>query len=617
MRVRASLAALFLALLAPTFASGIDKPQGRNVAASGDAVTTTSADGLSLDAELAIIAKARESGSAAVLTHAKPLRSPSGLVLYMVVFKKSDKPMPAEEIAATYSSRYRIKDIHPFSGPALTGFGAPLDAAAIEALRRDPRVLFLEQDLGVQTNEGFIGAPSWGQDRIDSHPAVLDGALRLGWIVRPVHVYVVDTGIDTTQSNDGNARFHAWYSYPGLPPSDTDAVGHGTHVAGTIAGNLYGIAPDVDVYSARVFGTTGSVPTYQITAGINYVYQNHLPNAVVNLSLGVTGGTDVGMDIAVQNLVAGGVTVVVAAGNEGVDACQRSPSRVTQAIVVGATSKPPSTFIHTDQVASFSNWGPCLDLYAPGVNILSALANSNNGTTLKSGTSMAAPHVAAAAAFFAAQNMTPAQVEAQIVSHATTGTVVGAAGGAPNRMLYLDRMPSGQASGPLLATAVSGNPMFGTKQNGQVFILYGASNGLLAVGNISNVQVVPGSLALGHLGDDVWGVRSDGNLAHAYWQNSAWQSEVVNVWGGGANPASLVSSGEPNPVFGVKTTGQVFVVYRPSANTWAVGDIRDVKARFGSLRVASDHSLFGVRPDGNIFHAWWNGQWWEVSINVW
>jgi len=163
--------------------------------------------------------------------------------------------------------------------------------------------------------------------------------------------------------------------------------------------------------------------------------------------------------------------------------------------------------------------------------------------------------------------------------------------------------------------------MFGVKDNGQLFIVYlDTASGLLQVGNITNVKVVPGSLALGTSGDDVWGVRSsDGNLEHFWWSAGNWHSETVQVWGGGADPTSLVSTGQANPVFGIKTNGQVFLVWRDVPNNaWGVGSIRDVTARAGSLRVAKDGSLFGVRPDANIFHAWWTSdQWWEVSINVW
>jgi subtilase family protein len=545
-----------------------------------------------------------------------------GLIEYVVVFVDRVTAADAANLSRQIAQRLNLRAITPFNGPALNGFSAKMEPATVARLRSEPSVRFIEQSLPLVPWDLIRYPPSWGQDRIDQRPAPLNQKLEIGWVIRPVAIYVVDSGIYSGHYNLGALRFHPGIcTVPGCTsaPAESlvDTFGHGTYVAATIGGSRHGVSKDVDVYSVRVY-TSPPISPAATLQGINWIVSHPRPRKIVNISFGVEGGTSLALDTAVQNMINAGISVVVSAGNENADACLRSPSRVLDAIVVGATEKPVGA---TESKASYSNWGSCVDLFAPGHNIMTANIGSPSAEVFKSGTSMAAPHVTGVAALYAAQNLTPLQIQMQLLQDATTTPITSAAG-SPNRMLYLKGMSDGRAKGPLLALTAPGglNPMFGVKDDGQVFIVYNdTASGLLQVGNITNVKVFPGSLALGQSGDDIWGVRKDGNLEHFWWRPSpaGWQSETVQVWGGGADPTSLVSTGQGNPVFGIKTTGQVFLVWR-DVNAWGVGNIRDVTAQFGSLRLAKDGSLFGVRPDANIFHAWWNTDgWWEVSINVW
>jgi subtilisin family serine protease len=209
-----------------------------------------------------------------------------------------------------------------------------------------------------------------------------------------------------------------------------DGNGHGTHVAGTIAGTTYGVAKKAKVVSVRVLDNAGSGTTAQVIAGIDWVTRHAHKPAVANLSLG--GHANAQLDAAVRNSIASGVTYSVAAGNDALPAGLYSPARVKEALTVGASDR-------TDARASFSNFGAALDLFAPGVAITSASYASDTGKATFSGTSMASPHVAGAAALYLAGHpkATPAQVGKALVQRAVYGKVGGAGLGSPNRLLQV------------------------------------------------------------------------------------------------------------------------------------------------------------------------------------
>jgi subtilisin family serine protease len=215
--------------------------------------------------------------------------------------------------------------------------------------------------------------------------------------------------------------------------NDTDATdcnGHGTHVAGTVGGSTYGVAKGVSLVAVRVLDCSGSGTTAGVVSGINWVTSNAIKPAVANMSLG--GGASTTLDNAVSSSVSSGVTYAVAAGNSGKNACNYSPARAPTAITVGATDS-------TDAKPSWSNFGSCLDIFAPGVSITSAWYSSTTATNTISGTSMASPHVAGGAALILAKNpsFTPAQVTSALTTAATTGVVTSAGNRSPNRLLFV------------------------------------------------------------------------------------------------------------------------------------------------------------------------------------
>ena len=272
---------------------------------------------------------------------------------------------------------------------ALQGYAAALSPAAVQALRSDPTVAYIQQDQ-VVTIAATEPNPPWGLDRIDQRSLPLNGAYQYDAAGRNVHAYIIDTGIRSTHA-EFTGRIGAGYdAVDGGAPDDCN--GHGTHVAGTIGGSTYGVAKAVTLHAVRVLDCNGSGTTSGVIAGIDWVTANHISPAVANMSLG--GGPDAALDQALRTSVAAGVVHVVAAGNANSDACASSPAREPLAITVGATDS-------TDRRAGFSNYGTCLDIFAPGVNVLSSWLSDDSAAAWLSGTSMASPHTAGVVALVA------------------------------------------------------------------------------------------------------------------------------------------------------------------------------------------------------------------------
>jgi len=310
---------------------------------------------------------------------------------------------------------------------ALQGLAARLSPENLAALRQDPRVAYIEADQVMSISATQTGA-TWGLDRIDQRPLPLSGTFTYSNTGSGVNAYIIDTGIRVSHSEFGG-RATAVFDAIGDGQNGNDCNGHGTHVAGTVGGTVYGVAKSVRLYAVRVLNCSGSGSNSGVIAGVDWVRQNARRPAVANMSLG--GGVSSALDTAVSNAINAGITFVLAAGNSNRDACQFSPARVAAGITVGATTS-------SDTRASYSNYGSCLDLFAPGSSITSAWISSNTSINTISGTSMAAPHVAGVAALYLQSNPTasPAAVRNAIVSNATVGVVVSAGSRSPNLLLY-------------------------------------------------------------------------------------------------------------------------------------------------------------------------------------
>ena len=303
-------------------------------------------------------------------------------------------------------------------------------AAAVAGLSRNPRVLSIEEDATVTvdpTSVTQLNAP-WGLDRIDQRALPLSSSFTSPSDGSGVNVYIVDTGIDASHREFGG-RVASGFDAVSGSDGRTDCNGHGTHVAGTAGAATYGVAKSVRLVPVRVLGCDGSGTYSGVIAGLDWIAKNLSAGekAVANMSLG--GGASSSLDSAVASLVSAGVTVVVAAGNSNVDACTSSPARAASAITVGATTT-------SDARASYSNFGRCLDLFAPGSSVTSTVPGG--GTATYSGTSMAAPHVAGVAAVvLSLRTLSPSALASYLVEVATTGVVSSAGTDSPNLLSYL------------------------------------------------------------------------------------------------------------------------------------------------------------------------------------
>ncbi|MFF7951295.1 S8 family peptidase [Streptomyces griseorubiginosus] len=315
-------------------------------------------------------------------------------------------------------------------GSALNGYTATLSATEAKRLAADPSVAAVEQNQTVHLADTTQSSAPWGLDRIDQAALPLSGTYTYPDSAGSgVTAYVIDTGVRITHSQISG---RASYGYDAVDGDTTaaDGNGHGTHVATTIAGSTYGVAKKAKIVAVRVLDNAGSGTTAGVIAGIDWVTNNHSGPSVANLSLG--GSASSTLDTAVRNSIASGVTYAVAAGNSSANASSYSPARVTEAITVGATTS-------TDARASYSNYGSVLDIFAPGSSITAGWYTSDTATNTISGTSMATPHVAGAAAVYLAghTSATPAQVATALVNGATSNAVTSPGSGSPNKLLKL------------------------------------------------------------------------------------------------------------------------------------------------------------------------------------
>jgi aqualysin 1 len=367
-----------------------------------------------------------------IATTAPAVDAAGGQARFIVVLK--DSVARPREVASEHGRRFGADVTHVYRH-ALKGYAARLGEGQLRALRADRRVAYIERDQVVTIVQTQSPA-TWGLDRIDQRDLPLSNTFSYSSDGSGVRAYVIDTGIRTSHDQFGGRAVNGMDAVDGSLPA-ADCNGHGTHVAGTIGGSRHGVAKGVGLVAIRVLDCNGSGYWSWVIAGIDWAAQHHQPGepAVANMSLG--GGASTAVDTAVKNAIADGITFAVAAGNSNADACRYSPARVPEALTVGATTS-------SDARASYSNYGKCLDLFAPGSSITSAWNTDDSATKTISGTSMAAPHVAGVAAqILEAGYQSPSAVSQALVSDASGNKVSGLASrkykGTPNLLLYTDQ----------------------------------------------------------------------------------------------------------------------------------------------------------------------------------
>jgi subtilisin family serine protease len=374
--------------------------------------------------------------AAAAMTSAAPDEAPApvaGALIedsYIVVLKDSDvSKKQVRSAASSLVQEYGGEVRHSYTN-AVRGFSASMSAEQAERLEADPSVAYVEQNRVMTASDTQSPVPSWGLDRIDQESLPLDDSYTYGNSGSGVTAYIIDTGILNSHEDFGGRAVSGTDTVDGDDDA-TDCAGHGTHVAGTVGGSAYGVAKDVSLVGVRVLDCSGSGSFDGVIAGIDWVTADHEAGepAVANMSLG--GGFSQAVNDAVSAAVADGVTFALAAGNDyAADACDGSPSSTPEAITVGATED-------TDARAVYSNIGSCVDIFAPGTDITSAWYTGDSDTNTISGTSMATPHVAGAAALVLGGNpsATPAEAGDALTGAAVPDAVTDPGTGSPNLLL--------------------------------------------------------------------------------------------------------------------------------------------------------------------------------------
>lgn len=347
---------------------------------------------------------------------------------YIVILNKDAGP--SKDFAQNIAKQHAGKVLQSYD-TVLKGFAIYLPdtagAAFIEAMKKNPHVLSVESDTIVNIDATTQSNPDWGLDRIDQKALPLNSAYSYLQTGSGTTAYIVDTGI-LSSHQEFSGRVLSGYTAISDGNGTTDCNGHGTHVAGTVGGTTYGVAKNVNLVPIRILGCDGSGASSNVIAGLDWILKNGKKPAVVNMSLG--GATSSSLDSAVENLYNNGYVMVVAAGNSNTDACTSSPARVSKAITVAATD-------NTDTRASYSNYGSCVDIFAPGSQINSSWIGNNTATKILNGTSMATPHVAGVVAEMLQSTPTasPQTISTNLLNQASSNVVKNPSG-SPNRLLY-------------------------------------------------------------------------------------------------------------------------------------------------------------------------------------
>ena len=550
-----------------------------------------------LDLQTEASANAASSGSASENPMGRPIKD-----AYIVVFKDDVSDVNAAVDEMSKNSNAKAKYVYRHS---IKGFAATLPPAALENMRKNPKVRYIEQDQEVSINVTQTGA-TWGIDRTDQTVLPLDGTYTYESTGSTVDAYIFDTGIKQDHSEFGGRAKPGYDAFVSGGPAN-DANGHGTHVAGTVGGSRYGMAKNVTLYAVKVLGDNGSGTWSGVIAGIDWAVGHHTTRpAVGNMSLG--GGASTSVDDAVRRAVADGIVMCVAAGNSTADASTSSPARTAEAITVGATTS-------SDGFASYSNFGSVVDILAPGSSITSAWYTSTTAINTISGTSMASPHVAGASVLYLEANpgSTPAQVSTGLKSVATPNRISSVPSGTANLLLYVKfgtAPPPQPPTAPVLSSPANGATNVSTAPT----LSWTASTGAASYGvqvstaadfstTVTNTSVTGTSITLSGLA----------NGTTYYWRINATNSEGSSAW---STPRSFTTAPLASllaPVLSSPAAGATNVAVNPTlqwnaANGATSYDVQvSTKSNFSSILVNQSNltgtsiALSGLRRNTNYY----------------
>ena len=463
---------------------------------------------------------------------------------YIVVFKDQVTDVAGEarrEIAA-HGGQHLYTYEH-----ALKGYAANLPSAAVAALRNDTNIAFIEQDqrvrliepAGTSINAVQSPVPSWGLDRIDQRNLPLNSTYSYKNDGTGVHFYGIDSGIRSTH-NQFAGRFSAVGHTAILDGLGTeDCAGHGTHTAATVGGSTVGVAKGVIIHAVRVLDCDGASSSALVIDGVDWVAGNAQRPAVANMSIRFVGGS-AAVDLSVKNSIAAGITYVVSAGNNATDACSQSPARLPEAITVAASDS-------FDQQASFSNFGTCVDLFAPGHQITSAWFTGDNVGAILSGTSMAAPHVAGAAALYLQLHPTasPAAVAKAITGKATSNAISNPGTGTPNRLLFTGFIATNTwSNAPALLPSARG--AIATGQVGGLLYVIGGNTGTATTAMVQAYDPATNN----------WITKTSLPAPREYGNGTGVINGLLYLAGGWASP----TANAPKPTL---------YAYNPGTNAWS------------------------------------------------
>jgi subtilisin family serine protease len=460
---------------------------------------------------------------------------------------------------------------------AVRGFAVELSAVEANALAADPRVAYVQEDGVFEVTVDSQSTHEWNLDRIDQRGGAADGVYRYSGEGVGVHVYVIDTGIQVTHVDfEGRAVDGVSFAGDG-ERSDRDCHGHGTHVAGIVGGAQSGVAKNVTLHSVRTQRCDGLGWGSDIVAGIDWIIANHVKPAVINMSLGGVS-IDSALDDAIERATGAGILFVAAAGNANADACATTPGSAAAAVIVGSVGS-------SDSRAGYSNFGRCLDLFAPGDGIRSAAAWNDNEYVAMSGTSMASPHVAGAAALYLQRHplASPSEVTRAIVSGATRDVVKDAGTSSPNLLLF--SLHLGDVVPPAVTLLT---PIRGAEVSGAVGLSATASDDV----EVSKVDFFAGGTFLGTdrsapyaftwntaaLTNGTYGVRADAtDTAGNVTQGS---STTVTVRNGSASGSTWTSTRVGASTAGTASYANgVFTVSAAGTDVWGTADAFELVSR--------------------------------------